>query len=90
MVQQLTSEGNLRARMRNASPAGLMHKMMCRLARMLEMKYDHSDYGLSTFFFFNALGRTLLMISSISSFFLNKFGTSPVFSMLLMLYKNSS
>jgi len=90
IVQQFTSEGNFLARILNASPAGLIHKIMCKFARIFEMKYDHNDYGLSTFFFFNAFGLTLLIISSISSFFLNKLGTYPVLSMLLMLSKNYS
>lgn len=90
IVQQFTKEGNFLARILSASPAGLMHKIMWRFERMFEIKYDHNDSGLSTFFFFNAFGRTLFMISSISSFFLNKFGTYPVFSMLLILSKNYS
>lgn len=62
IVQQLTSEGNLRHLIRKASPAGLIHKIICKLALIFDIKYDHNDYGLSTFFFFNALGRTLLII----------------------------
>ena len=40
MVQQLIKEGNLRDLILRASPAGLMHRMICRLERMFEMKKD--------------------------------------------------
>lgn len=39
MVQQLTSEGNMRQRDLKASPTGLMHSTMCSLDRTREMKY---------------------------------------------------
>lgn len=33
IVQQFTSDGNIRSRVRNASPMGLMHMHTCKLAR---------------------------------------------------------
>jgi len=75
IVQQLTNDGNFLALILKESPAGLMHKTMCRFALILETKYDHNDSGLSIFFFFKAEGRTLLIISSISYFFLKRLGT---------------
>lgn len=39
MVQQLTSEGNMRQRDLKASPTGLMHSTMCSFDRTREMKY---------------------------------------------------
>lgn len=89
-MQQFTREGNFLHLILNASPAGLIHKIICKFALIFEIKYDQRDSGLSTFFFFSAFGRTLLIISSIYYFFLNKLGTSPVFSMLFILSKNSS
>ena len=90
MVQQLIKDGNLRDRTLRLSPAGLMHRTVWRLDLMLEIKKDHRDSGLSTFLALIAWGLILFMISSISYFFLNRLGTSPVFSMLLMLSKKSS
>jgi hypothetical protein len=67
-----------------------MQRIMCRFARMLAMKKDQSDSGLSTFFCLRAEGLTRFMISSISYFFLKRLGTYPVFSKLLMLSRNYS
>ena len=39
IVQQLTSDGNMRQRVLNASPTGLMHSTMCRLLRTRLMKW---------------------------------------------------
>lgn len=82
-------DGNFLDLILKLSPAGLIHKTVCKLERMLDMKNDHSDYGLSTFLAFIANGLIRFIISSISYFFLNKFGTSPVLSMLLILYRKS-
>lgn len=90
IVQQLIKDGNLRDRTRRLSPAGLIQSTVCKFDRILEIKNDQSDSGLSIFLALIACGLTLFMISSIYSFFLNKLGTSPVLSMLLMLYRKSS
>jgi len=37
MVQQLTNDGNIRKRLRNASPMGDMHSTKCKLRRTLMM-----------------------------------------------------
>lgn len=39
MVQQFTSEGNIRQRDLKASPTGLIHSTMCSFSRTREMKY---------------------------------------------------
>lgn len=75
IVQQFINDGNLRERTRKLSPAGLMHRTVCKFERIFEMKNDHNDSGLSIFFAFTAWGRTLFIMSSIYSFFLNRFGT---------------
>lgn len=74
-MQQLINEGNLRERILKLSPAGLIHKTVCKFERMFDIKNDHRDYGLSIFLAFIACGRTRLRISSIYSFFLKRFGT---------------
>lgn len=89
-MQQSIKDGNFLALILKESPAGLIQRITWRFARMLAMKKDHRDSGLSTFFCLRALGRTLFIISSISSFFLKRLGTSPVFNKLLMLSKNYS
>lgn len=89
IVQQLIKEGNFLHRTRRLSPAGLIHRTVWRFDRIFEIKNDQSDYGLSIFFALIAWGRTLFKISSISYFFLKRFGTYPVFNILLMLYRKS-
>lgn len=90
IVQQLIKEGNFRDRILKLSPAGLIHSTVCKFDRIFEIKNDHRDSGLSIFFALIAWGLTLFIISSISYFFLKRFGTSPVLSILLMLSKNYS
>ena len=90
IVQQLIKDGNFLDLTLRLSPAGLIQRTVCKFDRMFDIKKDQSDSGLSTFFAFIACGLILFMISSIYSFFLNKFGTSPVFNILLMLSKKSS
>lgn len=46
MVQQLTSEGNLRMRVRREVPAGDMARTMCSWSRTIDTKYAYSAVGL--------------------------------------------
>lgn len=75
IVQQFINDGNLRDLILKLSPAGLIHNTVCKLDRIFEIKNDHKDYGLSIFLAFIACGLILFIMSSISSFFLNKLGT---------------
>jgi hypothetical protein len=54
MEQQLIREGNFLDRILKLSPAGLMHKTVCKLDLILEIKNDHNDSGLSIFLAFIA------------------------------------
>lgn len=42
MVQQFTKDGNMRHRVRNASPTGLIHNTICRLFLTWLMKYANT------------------------------------------------
>lgn len=46
MVQQLTSEGNLRIRVRREVPAGDMASTICSWSRTMDTKYVYSAVGL--------------------------------------------
>lgn len=46
MVQQLTSAGNLRMRVRSEVPAGDMASTMCSWSRTIDTKYAYSAVGL--------------------------------------------
>ena len=82
MVQQFTREGNIRSRVRNASPTGLMQMTVCRFFRHCSMKKSYSSVGDLSRPTFLARGRTSSMMF-ISSSFGKRFGTSPVLRMLL-------
>lgn len=89
-VQQFTKLGNLRHLTRSYSPTGLMHKTICRLFLTPSTKKFHNASGESGFLSFRAVDRTPLSIYSTSSFFENRFGTSPVLSMLFTSSRNDS
>ena len=91
MVQQFTSDGNLRRRSRNASPTGDMHSTQCRYLRHSCTKnLNFSCAGAPSLIpAFLARTVTASAICAISSF-ANRFGTSPVLSTLLMSSRNDS
>ena len=45
MVQQFTSDGNIRSRVRKASPIGLRHKTTCRFVLARSMKKAYTSLG---------------------------------------------
>ena len=76
MVQQFTSEGNMRRRWRNESDTGDIASTQCSFERTRVMKY-----ALTAFFVVGSprpcmIGRNAAPIASVSSDF-NRFGTSP-------------
>ena len=84
MVQQLTSEGNWRSRVRKASPMGDMHRTTCRLARHCWTKRRHSPPGpASEMPSSRARGTSASWMLETSSA-AKRLGTSPVLRMLLM------
>ena len=84
IVQQLTSEGNLRSRVRKASPIGDMHSTTCRLARHCWTKRRHSPAGVMSLQP-RSLARDVTpsrMVCTSSAAY--RLGTSPMLRMLLM------
>mmetsp|Transcript_48483 Transcript_48483/g.115379 ORF Transcript_48483/g.115379 Transcript_48483/m.115379 type:complete len:217 (+) Transcript_48483:1366-2016(+) len=89
MVQQLTSEGNIRRRFRNASPTGEKARTMCRFSRTSCTKCWMMMSLISSFPAAFARGRTSSTILFISSA-AKRSGTSPALRRLLMSSRNDS
>mmetsp|Transcript_7058 Transcript_7058/g.26722 ORF Transcript_7058/g.26722 Transcript_7058/m.26722 type:complete len:293 (-) Transcript_7058:1533-2411(-) len=83
IVQQLIRLGNCRHRLRNASPTGDMHRMMCRLSRTRLMKVLYRE---SLDMLTPRVSAYSLMSEHIRSFSVwsKSAGTSPLFRMLLI------
>ena len=90
IVQQLTSDGNLRSRVRNASPIGDMHNTTWRFLRQIVTKRRHIETAdmsvIPSSFAFGTSSSRMFATSSCG----NRLGTSPVFSTLLMSSTNDS
>mmetsp|Transcript_12343 Transcript_12343/g.37068 ORF Transcript_12343/g.37068 Transcript_12343/m.37068 type:complete len:248 (+) Transcript_12343:24-767(+) len=85
MVQQFTRLGNMRRRLRKASPMGDIVSTMCRFVRQRPTKKDHSSAWLPRFWMPASLaGLCRASMSSCSSSCAYRFGTSPVLRMPLM------
>ncbi len=90
IVQQLTSDGNMRHLDRNESPTGLIHSTTCKLFRTRLIKKlnieSRSPSGMPVSL--AAVRHPFIMRSRSSAS--NRFGTSPLFRILLMSSRNSS
>mmetsp|Transcript_23989 Transcript_23989/g.77973 ORF Transcript_23989/g.77973 Transcript_23989/m.77973 type:complete len:412 (-) Transcript_23989:1910-3145(-) len=89
IVQQLTSDGNMRSRCRKASPIGENARTMWRLARTRPMKKELMAFLVTGKPCCCMSGRHAFAIVSVSSVF-HRFGTSPALRMLLISSRNAS
>eukprot|EP00982_Pelagococcus_subviridis_P013776 31278-Pelagococcus_subviridis.AAC.11 len=83
IVQQFTSDGNMRRRCRNSSDTGDMARTQCRLDRTRVMKYAFTAFFVRGKPCCDMIGRRAFSIVPKSSDF-HRFGTSPLLRMLLM------
>lgn len=89
-MQQFTKDGNLRHRILNWLPTGLIHNTICNEFLIPSTKKVHKDSGESNLFALIANGLIVLYTYSKSSFLANKLGTSPVLRILLISSKKLS
>ena len=83
IVQQFTREGNLRRRVRKASPSGDMHSTTWMLALTRSRNWEKMFSFVAGMRFFVHSGLQAVVMASRSSE-LYRFGTSPLFRMPLM------
>ena len=89
IVQQLTREGNMRSRCRNASPTGEKQSTTCKLAWTRLTYWAKIACLVMGMLAACMMGRMTAPICSRSSL-PYRFGTSPEFRMLLMSSRNAS